>query len=110
MARAGIELIASVGLERIQEWTTVLSRRLISGGQARGFRVLGTTDSTRKAPTTAFPVRDAHAAETALRKRGILGSARGPAIRLAPHFYNTLEEIDRALDALAEVVPPEDRT
>jgi selenocysteine lyase/cysteine desulfurase len=109
VARAGVELIASVGLERIQEWTTVLSRRLIEGGQERGFNVLGTTDSTRKAPTTAFPVRDAHAAEAALRERGVLASARGPAIRLAPHFYNTLEEIDRALDALAEVVPREDR-
>lgn len=110
VARAGIELVASVGLDRIQDWTTALSRRLIEGGQARGFRVLGTTDSMRKAPTTAFAVRDTHAAETALRTRGILGSARGPAIRLAPHFYNTLEEIDRALDALAEVVPPEGRT
>jgi len=109
VARAGIELIASVGLERIRSWTETLSRRLVEGGRARGFAVLGTTDSTRKAPTTAFRVRDAHAAEAALRSRGILASARGPAIRLAPHFYNTLEEIDRALDALAEVVPPEER-
>jgi selenocysteine lyase/cysteine desulfurase len=44
-----------------------------------------------------------------MRVRGILTSARGPAIRLAPHFYNTIDEIDRALDALADVVPPEAR-
>jgi selenocysteine lyase/cysteine desulfurase len=109
VARAGIELIASVGLDRIQGWTEVLSDRLIDGGRARGFRVLGTTDSAHKAPTTAFRVRDAHTAEAALRRRGILASARGPAIRLAPHFYNALEDIDQALDALAEVVPPEER-
>jgi selenocysteine lyase/cysteine desulfurase len=109
VARAGIELIASVGLDRIRRWTEVLSDRLIEGGHARGFHVLGTTDSQHKAPTTAFGVRDAHATEAALRGRAILASARGPAIRLAPHFYNTLEDIDRALDVLAEVVPPEDR-
>jgi selenocysteine lyase/cysteine desulfurase len=33
-----------------------------------------------------------------------LASARGPAIRLAPHFYSSVEDVDRALDALAEVL------
>ena len=28
----------------------------------------------------------------------------GPAIRLAPHFYNTLDDVDAALDALADVL------
>jgi selenocysteine lyase/cysteine desulfurase len=109
VARAGIEMVASVGLEPIRAWTEVLSRRLVDGGRERGFQVLGTTDSGRKAPTTALAVRDADAAEAAMRVRGILTSARGPAIRLAPHFYNTIDEIDRALDALADVVPPEAR-
>jgi selenocysteine lyase/cysteine desulfurase len=27
-------------------------------------------------------------------------------IRLAPHFYNTLDDVDTALDALAAVAPP----
>ena len=47
-----------------------------------------------------------HEVETALRERGIIASARGPAIRLAPHFYSTLEDVDRALDALAGVLKP----
>jgi kynureninase len=38
-----------------------------------------------------------------LQKRGVLGSARGQVVRMAPHFYSTFEDIDRALDALAEV-------
>jgi kynureninase len=39
-----------------------------------------------------------------MRERGIIASARGPVIRLAPHFYSTLEDVDTALDVLAEVV------
>lgn len=109
VARAGIDLIAAIGPEHIQAWTQVLADRLAEGGRARGFTVLGPPDSRRRAPTTAFRVADAHAAETALRARGIIASARGPAIRLAPHYYNTLDDIDRALDTLAEVVAPEDR-
>ena len=42
--------------------------------------------------------------EAALRERGVLASARGPALRLAPHFYSSLEDVDRALDALSEVL------
>ncbi|MBT6887756.1 MAG: cysteine desulfurase, partial [Gemmatimonadales bacterium] len=36
--------------------------------------------------------------------RGIIASARGPAIRIAPHFYNTMDDVDVALDALAAVM------
>ena len=37
------------------------------------------------------------------RQRNTLASARGEAIRLAPHYFNTEGEIDAALDALVEV-------
>ena len=36
-----------------------------------------------------------------MRARGVLASARGPVIRLAPHFYSTFDDVDAALDALA---------
>jgi len=57
----------------------------------------------RKTPSTAFIVDDSHRIEAAMRARGVLPSARGSVIRLAPHFYNTIEDVDRALDLLAEV-------
>jgi selenocysteine lyase/cysteine desulfurase len=40
-----------------------------------------------------------------MRRRGVIPSARGPIIRLSPHFYNTIEDVDTALDVLASVVP-----
>ena len=39
-----------------------------------------------------------------MRAKGFIASARGPAIRLAPHFYSTLDEVEVALDALEEVL------
>jgi len=54
--------------------------------------------------TTAFVVRDSHAVEASMRARGVIPSARGDVIRLAPHFYSTIEDVDRALDILAEIV------
>lgn len=103
IARAGMEIVTGIGLHRIRAWHEVLARRLIDGGNARSLELHGASDVSRKTATTAFVVRDSHAVETAMRARGVLPSARGPVIRLAPHYYNSIADVDAALDALAAV-------
>ncbi len=103
IARAGMEIINSIGAANIRAWHQVLAQRLIDGGKSRGLTLHGTSDVTRKTASTAFVVRDSHATESAMRARGVLPSARGEVIRLAPHFYSTLADIDTALDLLAEL-------
>jgi selenocysteine lyase/cysteine desulfurase len=103
IARAGMAMINAIGPASIRAWLEVLGQRLIDGGRARGLTLHGTDDMRRKTVTTAFVVNDSHAVEVAMRGRGILPSARGEVIRLAPHFYSTLDDVDRALDVLAEV-------
>jgi selenocysteine lyase/cysteine desulfurase len=104
IARAGMQMINAVGVPSIRSWLEVLGQRLIDGGAARGLTLHGTTDMRRKTATTAFVVADSHAVESAMRARGVLPSARGPVIRLSPHFYNTIEDVDTALDVLASAV------
>ena len=106
IARAGMEIINGIGAGAIRAWHEVLARRLMDGGRERGLTLHGTTDIHRKSANTAFVVRDSHAVEAAMRARGVLPSARGPVIRLAPHFYNTTDDVDTALDLLAELAPP----
>ncbi|MCZ7663754.1 MAG: aminotransferase class V-fold PLP-dependent enzyme [Thermoleophilia bacterium] len=104
ISRAGMEVIEQVGVPAINEWTRVLSARLVEGGQARGFSLHGTSDPSRKTPSTAFFCPGvSHEVEVLMRRRGVIAAARGPVIRLAPHFYSTLEECDFALDALLAV-------
>lgn len=104
VARAGMSIINEIGGEHIQAWTETLSQRLIDNGRDRGLRIHGTSDVRRKTPSTAFLCPfDSHRVEARLRERGIMASARGPVIRLAPHFYNTLDEMDRAVDVLAGI-------
>ncbi len=104
IARAGMSIINEIGPARIQAWTDVLSQRLLDGGRERGLEVCGPSDVNRKTPSTAFRCDDSHEVEHRLRREGILASARGPVIRLAPHFYNTIRDIDTALDALARIL------
>ena len=103
IARAGMEIINDVGVRHIRAWHETLAQRLIEGGRARGLELFGPADVAHKTASTAFVVSDSHAVEHAMRERGIIASARGPVIRLAPHFYSTLADVDRALDALAAV-------
>jgi selenocysteine lyase/cysteine desulfurase len=101
VARAGMEWLREIGLDAIGAWTSHLGRRCVEGAIERGLTVLGPTDAARRAPTTAMACEDSHGVESRLRRQNIIASARGPAIRLAPHFYNTTDDVDRALDALA---------
>jgi selenocysteine lyase/cysteine desulfurase len=104
VARAGMAAIREIGVDAILQWTEHLSALLIEGGDRRGLERLGPSDPALKTPSTAFLCPgDSHAAESMLRERGVIGSARGPVIRLAPHFYSTADDVDRALDALSDV-------
>jgi len=104
VARAGMSIINEIGPARIQAWTDVLSQRLLDGGRERGLELCSPTDVRRKTPSTAFRCADSHDVEHRLRREGILASARGPVIRLAPHYYNTIDDIDTALDALTRIL------
>lgn len=103
VSRAGMAIINEIGPAKIRAWHEHLSRRLVEGGRARGLRLHGTGDTARKSAVTAFVVPNSHDVEETMRRRGVLPSARGDVIRLAPHFYSTFEDVDTALDALADV-------
>ena len=106
IARAGMDVINSIGVEHIRDWHTILGQHLLDGGRARGLRVLGRDTMRDKTANTAFIVDDAHRIEVAMHARGVVAAARGPVIRLAPHFYTTLDDCDVALDVLAATVKP----
>ena len=102
-ARAGIELVAETGVRAIHAWIRRLSALALEIAGRLGLRVLGPTTPDAKGATTAIdagtPER-AYAAETALRDRGVVVSARGRAIRVAPHGFTTEDELDRGLHEL----------
>lgn len=58
-------------------------------------------DPGRRAGVFAFRTADVGAASARLRSARVSHSVREGCIRLAPHFYNTIAEIDRVLELLA---------
>ncbi len=93
-ARPALELLVAWQRDGALEDVLALSRRLADG--------LGAP-----APTSSIVVvraADAEAAEAALAAAGIKCAARGGNIRLAPHVYNTPDDIDRAIEAAARLL------
>ena len=104
VVREGLAWIREVGPGRIQSWTETLSARVIERAEAGGILVHGPREPCGRTPSTALLLEDAAGLEAALRRRGFLVSARGPVLRLAPHFYSTEEDVDRAMDALQDAI------
>jgi kynureninase len=104
-ALPGLRLLASVGIDRIRATSIAHTRRLLALIDQHGFETMASRDPDRLAGTVAVSVPDALDVARTLNARDIVVDYRpGVGIRLAPHVYNTPEDIDRTIDAIAEIV------
>ena len=62
--------------------------------------------SHEKGSTTAIYTENASGIEEQLAKKGIIASARNDVIRIAPHYYNTEEDIRIAVNELKNIMKP----
>lgn len=105
IARGGMRIINTVGVEAIYQWTNLLSDHCLRGALARSLDVVSPRDLKMKAPNTAIRVPgDSHDFELALRKLGVIASARGDVVRIAPHFFTRIEDIDYVLDCYLKIL------
>jgi selenocysteine lyase/cysteine desulfurase len=106
-ARAGIELVAGVGVGAIHRRIAHLSRLAFETCGELGLRVLGPGSPEAKGATTAVDAGSAAAArdaEVRLRERRVVTSARGRAVRVAHHGFTTDDELVHALHELAAIL------
>ena len=106
-ARAGLEIINEVGADRIGRRIRHLSQHVRAVIDYHALEYAGPEDTERKGAVTAVRVPDPQHAERRLRALDIVAAARGDVIRLAPHFFNTADELDRAVSSIAALVRSE---
>ena len=99
-ARAGLELLAEIGIEKVRERHKLLSQRLVDGALDQGWTIRCPRDAIERTPIVTLEHPDPASAVTALRTAGVICDNRPGLIRLSPHYFNTLEEMDRALALL----------
>lgn len=99
LSQVGLDLLAAVGMPAIRAHSLRCTARVMARADEAGLTVVTPRQEERRGGVVAlrFP-GDAEVARR-LVARGFICSYRG-ALRVAPHFYNTLEEVDRFMDAL----------
>jgi len=102
--RAGYEIIREIGVPAIRAKSLLLTRRLMNLARDAGFTINTPDDDRQRGGTVIIDAPGGEVVASQLIAQGILVDYRpGAGIRIAPHFYTTAEEIDRAVDALISV-------
>lgn len=98
-----IEILLEAGTENIRDRVLSLTRHAMDALDRKGYPVASPREDDRRAGIVLFDHPD-HTSEALLQhmkeKARVAASIRNNRVRLSPHFYNTVEEIDAAIDAL----------
>jgi len=99
-ALGGQEIIDEVGIEAIRDRNRALTDHLVEQAQASGFALTMAPDPSDRSAIIMVRHDDPPGAVAHLAERGIIVDQRPGHVRVSPHFYNTLDEIDQCVEAL----------
>jgi selenocysteine lyase/cysteine desulfurase len=103
--RASLEFLQEVGFEGVRSRIHALARRLVEGLSGAGYRVLA--EQFPDHPTGIVVCeREGVACDrlmAALRKHRIVAAERLGRVRLSPHVYLSMEQMDRVVALLSRV-------
>jgi selenocysteine lyase/cysteine desulfurase len=98
-----VRMLVEIGIADIARYTRALQEAVFRWADEKGTRLLSPRDEAhRSAIVCIAPERPAEAFH-ALKRAHVVCSLREGAIRLAPHCYNTAEEMARVLDVLDQL-------
>jgi kynureninase len=104
-ARAGYEIVNEVTVPAIRARSLALTRRLIDAATRHGWRLNTPTDDAARGGSVVINVPNgARVTDELLRQNVIVDYRPNAGIRLAPHFYSTEADIDRAVSAMEATV------
>ena len=103
--KAAIDLLHDIGIPAIETRVLELTTRLIAGLEAKDYRVITPKTDLDRAGIVIFE-SDQHTPteiyET-LFGENIITAERGSGVRISPHFYNTVSEIEHLLEVLPDL-------
>lgn len=98
---ATLELLHALGPVAVEAHVRALTRRLLDwAADAREVRALTPTADAARAGIVALVTPDLDGDAARLRAARITHSVREGAVRLSPHFHNTVTDIDAAIRAI----------
>lgn len=99
-------LLAEAGTPAIAAHIEALHEPVLRWADARGVRVVSPRDPLHRSAIVSVAPPDPVAGYRALKGARVVCSMREGAIRLSPHLYNTVEEMERVVGVLDDVTRP----
>ena len=104
MARAGYRIVNEIGVAPIREKSLRLTRIMMDAAKKNGWRLNTPEGDHERGGSVVIDVPDGMRKSEGLIKAGVIVDYRPNAgVRIAPHFYNTEEEVRKAMDILSSL-------
>ena len=101
----GPRIVRRAGVDEIRAKSIRQTTRLIELADARGYKVSAPRDPARRGGTVAFDVPHAFGVSRALLANDVIVDYRPNAgIRIAPHFYTSDAELERAVSMIDDIL------
>ena len=97
-----VEYLAGIGMKRVSKRILDLTDALITGLQALNCEIITPLEAKHRSGIVVFKAKTAENLRRFMFRHRIFVSARGQGIRVAPHCYNSFEEIDGFLKCLKQ--------
>ncbi len=99
-ARESMKTLLDFGIEKVKKRIFKLTDHLIDAVKDLGLKLQTPVDRHHRSGIVNFKINKPQKVTEALKKKGIIVSARSHGLRISPHFYNTEEEIDKLVEEI----------
>jgi kynureninase len=101
----GLEIIEDVGVKTIRAESERRTQMMVDFAVERGWKVNSPRDVNQRGGSVMIYVEDGPSMVKRLAERKVFVDCRpGVGLRMSPHFFNTDEEVQEAMEILAELM------
>ena len=100
-----IQYLADIGVEDIFKYNRALADTLVDNLRSKSAVITSPDNKGRSSIVTAyFKKKDSNKIVEQLKKRKVYVSKRGKSIRFSPHLYNTIDDIENAIEQIDSIL------
>lgn len=101
-AVAGVKLIRSIGLQRIEAHLREITGAIKEGAMRRGFNLVSPADPRKHGALITLRSHKVDLLVKRLEDDNIITSSRNDYLRISPHIYNDMSDVDKLMDCLSK--------
>jgi kynureninase len=105
-AYAGVNsmgMVLEAGPERIYERLRLLTDRVVAHAQRSGYGVMSPLDAHQRGGVVMLQLDSPNETVQELQNRGFTVDYRPGLLRVSPHFFNTLDDVDRLMSQIDDI-------